>query len=442
MLLLFLIKMKKEIDTIIEKYSQYLSEDIANLNIGDTFGKFEMNKINFDNAEFEEEITKYTKTIKNQIVRCKIRMLSVYKSSKRNDTYLLQNDKAFLSDLYFYLEYKNLLNINNQKEQIEKIFKKVNKYISNCWCTDVENVLEYERKGQMYSSEWLMKSRDIQIKSLSDTLDLKERHEELKNFTVSYFNLGEEIFGVLERVCDLVHNKYSYSNNLIKRKHTNINQSILNLEMSFIAINNISLLIRDDLQRGKTKLAKKEQQYIFNVIERMFLKFTDWFHTDLMKTEFKKYFEAFIKKIEDSISMDELKVIQSLNEDSPNNPSNIKKDKNDSEELKQEAKKTKPKFNPSQFNEYTHNLFTYILENYTTKGIVKYINIWYFLKRNIPKKYKEVILFNFTQNEYKVFVKSEFNIEIKKFKNSGDKFKDTEVSILHNCFKTYRENLK
>lgn len=103
--------MKKEIDILVEQYSQYLSEDIANLNIRGAFEKFKTNKMNFDNAEFKEEVTRYTNTIKAQIIGCKTRMLSVYKFSKRNDTRLLQNDKAFLSDLYFYLEYKKLITL-------------------------------------------------------------------------------------------------------------------------------------------------------------------------------------------------------------------------------------------------------------------------------------------------------------------------------------------
>ena len=233
---------------------------------------------------------------------------------KKNDTYILENNEGhFLEFLHYYLEYKKLLNDNSEKERIDEIIKEVNKFISNCWCSYVENVLEYEKKGQMYSSEWLMKNRDILVKSLSDTLDLKERYDELKNFTISYFNLGEEIFDIMERACDLVDNQYKYSYNDIKIRYTNINQSILNLEGRFIARNKIALLIREDIRKGKTNLALKERQYILDVIEGMFSQFTSWFHTDLMQTEFKKYFEVLIKKIEDSISIDEL-VIQSSNE--------------------------------------------------------------------------------------------------------------------------------
>jgi len=100
---------------------------------------------------------------------------------------------------------------------------------------------------------------------------------------------------------------------------------------------------------------------------------------------------------------------------------------------------TPNKFNPSQFNEYTHNLFTYILNEYEKKGKIKYINIWYFLKKDI--KDKTDILFNFTQEKYKIFVKREYGIEIKKFQKAEYKYLDNELGILQNIFKTYCDNL-
>ena len=72
-------------------------------------------------------------------------------------------------------------------------------------------------------------------------------------------------------------------------------------------------------------------------------------------------------------------------EPQPSNENNDTSTKPPSEEKKE-------KYNPSQFNDYTYNLFTYILDNYTAKGKVKYINIWYFLKRDIKdEKYKKNI---------------------------------------------------
>lgn len=95
-------------------------------------------------------------------------------------------------------------------------------------------------------------------------------------------------------------------------------------------------------------------------------------------------------------------------------------------------------YNSSQFNKYTFDLFCYILGEYKKEGNIKYINIWYFLKRDI--KNKDKILFNFTQKEYKEYV-IKYNIEIKKFQKAEFKYEDDEKRILQNIVDTYTQNL-
>lgn len=95
-------------------------------------------------------------------------------------------------------------------------------------------------------------------------------------------------------------------------------------------------------------------------------------------------------------------------------------------------------YNSSQFNKYTFDLFCYILGEYKKEGNIKYINIWYFLKRDI--KNKDKILFNFTQKEYKEYVRK-YNIEIKKFQKAEFKYEDDEKRILQNIVDTYTQNL-
>ncbi|MCB9363403.1 MAG: hypothetical protein H6587_02430 [Flavobacteriales bacterium] len=101
----------------------------------------------------------------------------------------------------------------------------------------------------------------------------------------------------------------------------------------------------------------------------------------------------------------------------------------------------KKDYNTSQFNESTYNLFCHIVDEYKKDGNIKFINIWYYLKRNIDKtKYKN-ILFNFTQKTYIEFVKS-YGIEIKKFEKAKYKYEDDEVGILQNITDTYYKSLK
>lgn len=96
-------------------------------------------------------------------------------------------------------------------------------------------------------------------------------------------------------------------------------------------------------------------------------------------------------------------------------------------------------YKAGQFNDFTFNLFTYILNEYPTDGNIKYINIWYFLKRDI--KSKENILFNFTQKEFTTFVKKEYGNCITKFQKATFKYQDSELGILQNIATTYRNNL-
>lgn len=102
---------------------------------------------------------------------------------------------------------------------------------------------------------------------------------------------------------------------------------------------------------------------------------------------------------------------------------------------------TKKEYNSSQFNDHTYKLFCHIVDEYKKDGNIKFINIWYFLKRDIDKtKYKN-ILFNFTQKKYKEFVKK-YDVEIKKFKKADFKYKDDEVGILQNITNDYYTSLK
>jgi len=106
-----------------------------------------------------------------------------------------------------------------------------------------------------------------------------------------------------------------------------------------------------------------------------------------------------------------------------------------------EKENLKNEYNASQFNEYTFNLFTHIVDEYEKKGNIKFINIWYYLKRDIDKTKNKNILFNFSQKTYKEFVKK-YGIEIKKFKKADFKYEEDELGILKNITNTYFTKLK
>ena len=144
---------------------------------------------------------------------------------------------------------------------------------------------------------------------------------------------------------------------------------------------------------------------------------------DLMRIENSKRILKWIEK-----RRKKLKKTQSNNRD------NLKETKTDAPPQKE--------YNSGQFNEHTYKLFCYIVDEYENENIVKYINIWYYLKRDIDKtKYKN-ILFNFTIDKYKVFIKGKYKIEIKKFKKAPYKYDEVELPILENITKTYYASLK
>ena len=86
-------------------------------------------------------------------------------------------------------------------------------------------------------------------------------------------------------------------------------------------------------------------------------------------------------------------------------------------------------FDPNHFNKKGYDLFLYLVENYTIKEEqkIKYINIWYFLKRKVRK---DIYSFSFTQEKYVKFILENYSIEIKKFAKAQYDF-DEQVNILN-----------
>jgi hypothetical protein len=93
-------------------------------------------------------------------------------------------------------------------------------------------------------------------------------------------------------------------------------------------------------------------------------------------------------------------------------------------------------FDPNHFNKKGYDLFLYLVENYTIKEEqkIKYINIWYFLKRKVRK---DIYSFSFTQEKYIKFILENYSIEIKKFAKAQYDF-DEQVNILNSLEDQFR----
>lgn len=72
-------------------------------------------------------------------------------------------------------------------------------------------------------------------------------------------------------------------------------------------------------------------------------------------------------------------------------------------------------FDANHFNNDCYKLFNYLVDNYKKKGKIKFINIYYFLKDEVNKqKYS----FNFIQDDYTIFIKTDYQVEIKKYQKA------------------------
>jgi hypothetical protein len=92
-------------------------------------------------------------------------------------------------------------------------------------------------------------------------------------------------------------------------------------------------------------------------------------------------------------------------------------------------------FDPNNFNNSCYNLFCYLVENYKKKGKIKFINIYYFLKDEVSKdKYS----FYFIQDDYNQFIKSNYDIEIKKFQKAMFDF-DEQKRVLNALEEQFRK---
>lgn len=93
-------------------------------------------------------------------------------------------------------------------------------------------------------------------------------------------------------------------------------------------------------------------------------------------------------------------------------------------------------YNPNEWNEKCFELFNYLIDNYTAKNgkIIKFINIWYFLRKEVDKKN---YTFTYTQEKFTALIQEKFNITIKKFAKAEYDF-DEQKSILHSLEDQFR----
>lgn len=96
-------------------------------------------------------------------------------------------------------------------------------------------------------------------------------------------------------------------------------------------------------------------------------------------------------------------------------------------------------FDLNQWNEVTYKLFIYLIENYTKRGKVKFLNIYKYLK----SINKDVYAFNFTQDKYKEFILKKHQVKLTTFNTANYEYKEKEIPILKGFEQAFRnQNLK
>lgn len=84
-----------------------------------------------------------------------------------------------------------------------------------------------------------------------------------------------------------------------------------------------------------------------------------------------------------------------------------------------------PKFNPNLWSEESYKLFKYLVDNYYKGTKRQLTNIWFYLKEN------NNYLLIATKNEYKMFIKENYGIEIKNFDKAHSRYNDIEAPVMN-----------
>ncbi len=99
-------------------------------------------------------------------------------------------------------------------------------------------------------------------------------------------------------------------------------------------------------------------------------------------------------------------------------------------------------YNANHFNEDCKLLFDYLIEHYHKNAKVKYINIYYFIKKYIAIKQQEKYLFSIIQVDYKKFILTDYGVKLSKFETAKIEFEENEVPKLKELTKKFKQTLK
>jgi small nuclear ribonucleoprotein (snRNP)-like protein len=220
-----------------------------------------------------------------------------------------------------------------------------------------------------------------------------ERKKIVSNLTNNFdLNLLTELSNSFVQYCFLKFNKINYSLPTIERPEK---------KEGDISLNEFHFPFYDFIQN---EIQKEVRIETFNNIS----------FNDCLK--FNSYMNTFLDEIENIIENQNIKI----------NGIKVTTEATTTEKATTTESKVLG-FSLNDWNEKTFNLFNYLIDNYHTKGKVKYTNIFRFLKNIEKTNYA----FNFTEVRYKEYILKNYGEKITTFKPANYKYEDKEQPILN-----------
>lgn len=405
------VKIQKELISVIGNLKRQTRQNKEGISFTERYNLLYKNIENRErllSIDYQMIITHFNETLSNDLLstyeiinETLLNTIPLNKSTETTNHF--DNNLPLKNYELFFVHYKNFfinIEINDIKEfyntcndlkevEIADISYRAKQEVEKLLNTPNNNAERLIKKLQRETTELIELRKKVYKTHKINNAQTKDHSNLLGAFQFATIGFNE----FLDAILPLVEND---SNNTNKLSEAEQKEVLNTIQVDFIEF------FRD------AKLTKDEQiNFIENQINGMYISFPETPRTDFFIERLKRLKEAIAKPQQDN--------------------------KTDAPPQKE--------YNSSQFNEHTYKLFCYIIDEYKKDGIIKFINIWYYLKRNIDKtKYKN-ILFNFTQKTYIEFVKS-YDIEIKKFEKAPYKYDEVELPILENITDTYYKSLK
>lgn len=250
-------------------------------------------------------------------------------------------------------------------------------------------------------------------------IDLKKHTKELVVFNGTLESILLETFTVFESA-------YKYNIDEVYIINS-FNMSKFELIENLKSLKSFRQSINVEIQNRKFESAILLENYCVNQFKSLKSFLNSHLFIDIDKSPLKSEFDEVLTELENSIDINKIQILMK---------SNVQPEieQPEPEKIELENESIRENFNPNHFNFIGYDLFCYLIDNYNKKGIVKYINIYYFMRNEVNKnKYS----FNFIQKDYTIFIQKNYKVTIKKYEKAKFDF-DEQKRILNALEEQFR----